>query len=142
MNEGTSVKLHIKSSQADSQGSVDTMEFYTEGRYYEKKDSRYISYEESEISGLEGTTTYLKLGREEASLIRNGAISSKMVFKPGCETKNIYKTAYGDFDLTILTRKLDIEVCNNLINSVYLKYELVMGSGDAFVNEMTISVYH
>lgn len=142
MSEGTPVKLHIKASQSDSQGAIDSMEFYTEGSYYEKQGSQYLRYEESEISGLEGTTTFLKLSGEEAALIRNGSISSKMVFRLGCETKNKYSTAYGDFDLSILTQKLDIKVCNNLINSVYLKYRLSMGLGEAFTNEMAITVKH
>lgn len=140
MSEGKLIKVHIKSAQSDSQGTIDSMEFYTEGKYYEKKDSRYISYEESEISGLKGTTTILKLGREEAVLIRNGALRSRMTFRVGCETKNIYRTEYGVFELSVLTQKLDINVCNDLINSVYLKYRLSINTGEACTNEMTISI--
>lgn len=138
MNEGIPIKLHIKSSQTDEKGMMDGMEFYTEGRYQEKQGGRYISYEESEISGLEGTTTILKVGREEAALIRIGAISSKMLFRLGCVTKNIYKTAYGDFELSILTQKFDIEICNSRIDSVYLKYKLEINFGEAFTNELTL----
>ncbi len=140
MSEGKPIKVHIKSSQSDSQGIADSMEFYTEGRYYEKKGSRYISYEESEISGLDGTTTILKLGNEEAILMRSGGLSSRMVFRVDCETKNTYRTEYGVFELSILTQKLDINVCNNMINSVYLKYELSINSGEAYTNEMNIRI--
>lgn len=142
MNEGKPIKLHIKSSQTDSQGAIDSMEFYTEGRYYEKKDSRYISYEESEISGLQGTSTIFKLGREEALLMRSGALSSRMTFRVGCETKSEYDTGYGIFDMSILTQKLDINICNSLVNSVYLKYRLIINSGEAYTNEMTIRITH
>ncbi len=140
MNEGKPIMLHITSSQSDSQGTIDGMEFYTEGKYYEEQDNRCISYEESEISGLEGTTTVLKLGKGEAVLIRNGAISSRMAFRIGCETKNEYRTEYGVFDLSILTHKLDISICNSLINSVYLKYRLSINAGEVYTNEMTIKV--
>ena len=142
MNNGVPIKLYIKSSQADSQGIIDSMEFYTEGRYYEKLGCRYISYEESEISGLEGTTTILKLGREEVTLIRNGALSSRMIFRAGCETKNAYKTEFGIFDLSILTQGLDINICNSQINGIYLKYRLSINSGEALTNEMTIRVLY
>jgi uncharacterized beta-barrel protein YwiB (DUF1934 family) len=114
------------------------MEFYTEGRYYEQQGNRYISYEESEVSGLEGTTTLLKLGKEEAVLKRTGALSSEMTFRIGCETKNAYNTQYGLFDLSILTHKIDINVCNSLINSIYLKYRLRINAGEIYTNEMTI----
>jgi uncharacterized beta-barrel protein YwiB (DUF1934 family) len=99
-----------------------------------------LTYKESEISGLEGTTTILKLGEKEAVLIRNGALSSRMVFRVGCETKDEYRTGYGIFDLRILTQKLDINICNSLINSVYLKYALIINSGEALTNEMTIRI--
>ncbi|KUO74326.1 MAG: hypothetical protein APF77_16370 [Clostridia bacterium BRH_c25] len=74
--------------------------------------------------------------------MKNRAISSKMLFRPGCETTNTYKTAYGVFELSILTQKFDIKICNSLISSVYLKYMLDMNSGEAFTNEMTIKVIH
>lgn len=138
MSEGKPVKLHIKSTQTDNNGIIDSMEFYTEGRYFEKQGGRYVSYKESEISGLEGTTTVLKFGTGEVSLVRTGAISSKMVFRIGSETRNSYRTQYGTFDLVIQTQKLDIDICNNLISSVYLRYKLSMNSGEAFINEMAI----
>ncbi|MHB1392715.1 MAG: YwiB family protein [Clostridia bacterium] len=140
MENGKPLMLHITSSQSDSQGTIDSMEFYTEGKYYETQDSRYISYEESEISGLQGTTTTLKLGKVEAVLIRSGALSSRMTFRIGCETKNEYRTEYGVFDLSVLTHKLDISICNSLINSVYLKYRLSINDGEVYTNEMTIRV--
>lgn len=140
MSNGIPIKLHIQSSQSDCKGTIDSMEFYTEGKYYEKLGSKYLSYQESEISGLEGTTTILKLGKEEAVLIRNGALSSKMTFRIGCETKNAYSTEYGILDLSILAHKIDINICNSLVNSVYLKYGLRINTGEAFTNEMTIKV--
>jgi uncharacterized beta-barrel protein YwiB (DUF1934 family) len=140
MNDGTPIGLYIKSSQSDSNGVIDGMEFYTEGRYYEKNGSRYVTYKESEISGLEGTTTILKLGEEEASLLRNGALSSRMTFRLNCETKNSYRTEYGIFELSIQTQELDINICNSMIDSVYLKYRLSINSGEAYTNEMTIEI--
>lgn len=140
MENGKPVMVHIKSSQADSKGAIDSMEFYTEGRYFEKKDASYISYEESEISGLEGATTILKLGKQEAVLMRSGVFRSRMTFRLDHETKNEYNTGYGLFDMSILTQKLDINICNSLINSVYLKYRLTINSGEAYTNEMTISL--
>lgn len=140
MLEYKPIKLHIKSSQTDGQGSSDNTEFYTEGRYYEEEGTRYLSYEESELSGMEGTITVLEIGREEAALSRSGAINTRMLFRTGCETETIYNTVYGVFDLFILTQKLDIKVCNGLIYSVYLKYRLRIGLDEAYQNEMTISV--
>lgn len=140
MNNATPIKLYIKSSQADDRGVMDSMEFFTEGRYFEKYNSTYISYEESGISGLEGTITVLKLSSGEAALIRNGTLRSRMNFRVGCETKNQYETEYGMFDLSVYTQELDINICNGRINSVYLKYRLRINSGEAYTNEMKINI--
>ena len=142
MSEGTPIKLHITSSQTDSQGTVDNTEFYTEGFYYEKQDNKYLSYEESAVSGMEGTSTTLELGGKETALTRCGAINSKMIFRLGCETKSIYTTVYGVFDLSILTQKLDIKICNALVDSVYLKYRLRISFGEVYTTEMTIRVIY
>ena len=142
MTEYKPIKLHISSTQTDGQGAVDSTEFYTEGRYYEEQGTGYLSYEETELSGMEGTTTVLEIAGKEAALVRRGAISSRMVFRTGCETKSLYKTAYGDLDFFILTQKLDIGVCNGLIDSVYLKYRFRMGRGEEYTTEMTIRVFY
>lgn len=140
MSNGIPIKLHIASSQSDSRGLVDSIEFYTEGSCYEKHGSKYIHYEESAISGLEGTATTLKLSSGEVVLIRSGALSSRMTFRIGCETKNEYRTEYGIFELSLMTQKLDINICNDRINSVYLKYRLSINSGEAYTNEMNIRI--
>lgn len=140
MIDGKPIKLHIRSTQDDGMGAKDTTEFYTEGSYYEKEGHRCLSYEESEVSGMEGTTTILEIVEEEAVLKRSGAINSSMLFRPRYETQTIYATAFGDIDLSILTEKLDIKVCNGRIVGVYLKYRLRFGLNEAYTNEMSIKV--
>lgn len=140
MTDRKPIKLHIKSSQTDSQGNSNDTEFYTEGSYREENGIRYLSYEESELSGMEGTTTILELEGEEAALVRKGAINTRLFFKTGCETETLYDTSYGVIDFSILTQKLDIKICNDLIYSVYLKYRLRMGPEEAYQNEMTITL--
>jgi len=140
MPEYIPIKLHIKSSQTDGQGNSNDTEFYTEGSYWKENGIRYLSYEESELSGMEGTTTILELGTAEAALVRKGAINTRMLFRVGCETETMYDTAYGVIDFSILTQKLDIKVCNDMLYSVYLRYRLRMGLEEAYQNEMTITV--
>ncbi|MGE5629617.1 MAG: DUF1934 domain-containing protein [Caulobacteraceae bacterium] len=140
MENGRNIKVHIQSSQSDSQGTIDSMEFYTEGKYYEKEGNRYITYKESEISGMEGTTSTLRISGATVTLIRLGNVNSKLVFEKGRETRTSYQTGYGNIDLTIASEKVDIEICNNELSSIYLKYILKLNSQDSFINEMTIRV--
>lgn len=140
MTDIKTIKLHIRATQSDGMGANDTTEFYTEGSCYEKDGYSCLRYEESEVSGMEGTMTTLEIGEQEAILRRTGAISSSMLFRRGCETQTLYATAFGDIDLSILTEKLDIKVCNGRIDGVYLKYRLRFGLDEAYTNEMSIRV--
>jgi len=135
-----SINLRITSSQTDGMGDTETMDFFTEARYYSKEGSEYLTYKESEISGLQGTTSTLKVSPGEVTLMRFGSVNSKMVFRQGCETTSIYDTGFGSFEITVFAEKVDIGICNNKLNSIYLKYTLMINASGHFANEMRISI--
>lgn len=138
--DDSSINLHITSSQTNMQGETDTIEFFTEAKYYEKGGRQYITYKESEISGFEGTNSTIRVNSDEVTLTRFGTINSRMVFKKGRETRAAYATAYGIFDLTIFTEKVNIDVCNSKLNSIYLKYTLKINLQEQFINEMNMRI--
>lgn len=140
MQNDNNITLRITSSQTDTQGEVETVEFFTEAKYYKKEGSQYITYKESEISGLEGTTSTLRISPEAVTLMRFGSVKSKMVFEEGRETRTDYVTGFGSFDLSVFTEKVDIGVCNNRLSSIYLKYMLKLNSHEHFTNEMNIRI--
>lgn len=51
------VMLKIKGKQSPRANEEDTIELITEGKYYDKGNSKYLVYQESELSGMEGCTT-------------------------------------------------------------------------------------
>ena len=54
------------------------MELVSEGKYYRKKDTQYIMYAESEITGLEGVTTIIKvLDNGNVVLVRTGKMQQR-----------------------------------------------------------------
>ena len=53
--------IKIKTTQfLSNQKEPEVMEFVTQGKAVCKKNSVYLEYKESELSGLQGTTTILK----------------------------------------------------------------------------------
>ena len=54
------IMLKITGKQFSGDISEDQMEFITEGKLYEKGDSTYLIYDESEFSGFPGCKTTLK----------------------------------------------------------------------------------
>ena len=59
----------------------DIIEVVTPGEFLMIEDGFKAIYEETEISGMEGTTTKLKIFGNEISLEREGTTTTKMDFK-------------------------------------------------------------
>lgn len=99
------------------------IEVVTPGKFYKKDDSYYAVYDETQISGMEGTTTTLKISKDKISLIRMGTTSTKMNFKNNFKDVILYNTPYGMLELEVETKKLDIDV-NEKGGHVHIKYNL------------------
>ncbi|MBR6350725.1 MAG: DUF1934 domain-containing protein [Firmicutes bacterium] len=94
----------------------DVIEFLTEGKFYGRGgDSALISYPESELSGLEGWTTYLAITGGKVKMKRsngNGSPETIMEFEKGKRYEGQYETPFGPIGMEILTNSvspLDME---------------------------------
>ncbi len=103
--------IKVVGIQRDPQGEENTIELITEGKRYIKNNAMYIVYEESEISGMEGSTTTLKIeGDNRVSMKRYGSADSHMVFEKGRHFSGEYKTPYGHFKMELKTRELMVDL--------------------------------
>jgi len=88
----------------------DVIEFLTEGKFYGRGgDSALISYPESELSGLEGWTTYLAITGGKVKMKRSNNGSSPetiMEFEKGKRYEGEYETPFGTVGLEILTNSV------------------------------------
>lgn len=101
------VILSIKGSQYNADNEPEEMELVTPGRLVRDGKGRYtISYEESELTGLEGTTTVLRIDGGRVTLLREGTVNSQMVFEEGCRHLSMYETPYGALSVGIKTRRM------------------------------------
>ena len=101
----------------------DAIEVITPGKFIIKDNSYEVVYEESEISGMKGTTTTLKIEEERFILERVGTTCTTMEFKIGEMGLSLYNTPYGMLHLHIDTKILDINVDENG-GFIYAKYLL------------------
>ena len=89
------------------------LEFVTEGKYYEKGDSVYLVYDESEFSGMEGCTTSLEITGDKIKMQRFGemiGMDTEIEFEKGKRFKGLYETPYGSVEMEVLTN----EIVNNI----------------------------
>lgn len=138
MNEGKNIKLYIKATQTEKSGEKNEIEFYVEGTLIEKNGIIYITYKESELSGMEGTTTTLKITEKSLSIIRFGTYNSKLEFRQGEVTTASYQTPYGIIPITIDTRLLNIDLRQEEKSSLHLMYSLKANDEENLMNEIEI----
>src|SRR4051794_3678733 len=98
--------ISVVSKQCDSEDDDDIIEVVTPGKFYKEGNHYYAVYEETEISGMKGTTTTLKIGEEKVTLIRTGTTNTKMKFKKHERDLTLYNTPHGGLDLIVDTRNL------------------------------------
>lgn len=84
----------------------DNLELVTEGKLEDAEGALRLSYQESELTGMEGTTTVFHVEPERVTLLRMGNVSSEMVFEEGRRHMSLYSTPYGSMEVGILARKL------------------------------------
>lgn len=108
MEERKRVWLSIKGSTCGDQAVPDITEFLTEGDFYREQDTSCFSYEETEVLGMEGTTTTVKVDDGKVSVIRLGSVNSLMEFEEGKRNVTLYSTPYGDFSMGVVTRGVQV----------------------------------
>ena len=101
------VIISIKGKQIYGESSPDEIELVTAGTLRREGCGKYtISYQESELTGLEGTTTRLLIDGGRVTLLREGSINSQMVFEEGRRHLSMYETPYGALSIGVNTRRM------------------------------------
>lgn len=100
-----------------------SIEVITPGKFYKKDDCYYVIYKETEISGMEGTTTTFKIFPGKFSLLRKGTTTTTMNFEKDTKTISLYNTPYGMLELEIETKNLQIDI-NEQGGEILINYNL------------------
>ena len=100
------VLLSIRGEQYFDGIDPDETELMTEGTMALTEDGMVLSYEESELTGMEGTTTTFEVKGPRVTLIRSGAVNSQMVFEEGRQHTSLYETPFGELSVDIQTSEL------------------------------------
>ena len=108
--------------KADS-SEPERSEFLSEGRLVQSDDRVEILYEESIITGMEGSVTSVGFSLAEPSVIsmlRQGPVNTALIFEPHRRHISLYQTPYSAMEVCIHT----LAVRNQLLSSgsLYLDY--------------------
>ena len=100
------VWISISNRQQAGQDGENTMIFDTAGSYFFDDGVGVLTYQESELTGLEGTRTSVMVMPNQVVVDRNGMLSGQMIFREGMRDSYPYETPYGQMMLGIDTRRI------------------------------------
>jgi len=100
------VMMTIRGEQYFEGIDPDGTELMTEGTMELTEDGLRLSYEETELTGMAGTTTTFEVKEKQVVLTRSGGVNSQMVFEEGRQHTSLYETPFGELPVDIQTSKL------------------------------------
>ena len=100
------VVLTIRGEQYYDDMEPDGTELITEGTMEVEEGRILLSYEETELTGMQGTTTCFVVEEKRVTLVRSGSVNSQMVFEEGRQHTSLYETPFGEMAVDIQTAKL------------------------------------
>lgn len=134
------VKLTIKGYQTSLEGEKNNIEMVTEGKFYKKNGVYYIVYDESELTGMEGSTTTLKIEGKKVSLKRFGNNNSKLTFEKGQKHTSEYETLYGFMPIEVVTSDVDVDISDSGKGKISLVYRLDISGVLESSNKLSIEM--
>ncbi|MCL2057653.1 MAG: DUF1934 domain-containing protein [Oscillospiraceae bacterium] len=117
----------------------DVMELVTEGTYKKMGDSHYISYQESETTGMDGTTTTIEASGDILTLVRFGAVNSQFIFEQGKKHQSHYDTGYGSFTVNITASNVEIDIGEHG-GAIRLGYEMAIDDGRRVFSDVIMEI--
>ncbi|MEG1003617.1 DUF1934 domain-containing protein [Clostridium sp.] len=115
------------------------IEVVTPGSYKSENDELVAIYKETEISGMQGTDTKLRIGKEYIVLEREGSTTTKMHFQKDKPSVSLYNTPYGMLELSINTKDLEIDM-NEDGGKVHIKYDMQVAGQPPIKTELKLEI--
>ena len=100
------VLLSIRGEQYFDGIDPDATELMTEGTMTLTENGMVLAYEETALTGMEGTTTSFQIQGPQVILTRSGTVNSQMVFEEGRQHTSLYETPFGELSVDIQTSVL------------------------------------
>ena len=115
------VVLSIRGQQSYLDQDPEVIELVTEGVLQQHDGGWDLSYEESDLTGLQGVTTTFRIEPGKIVLTRTGKLDSQMVFCEGESHDSLYQMEFGALMLTVRAKKVmyDLSEDGGVVDLVY-----------------------
>jgi uncharacterized beta-barrel protein YwiB (DUF1934 family) len=133
------VLITVNSVMDTASGEGDKISFVTEGTLCREDNDYIVKYEESELTGLDGTTTTLRVNKDSVTLTRHGNVDAMMLFEVGKTHTSDYDTKYGSVILGITAKNVDVNF-NESGGDIKVDYILEFNHAYGGKNSLYVSV--
>lgn len=164
--ETKNIKMKIRSRRYDVEGSLfdaivdemfdefdierqekdfddeEAIELNSEGKMNIDGKNIEIVYEESEITGMEGSSTSLHFSADDpglVSMIRSGNVSTSLVFEQGKRHHCVYNTPIMPFEICVRTHKVRNTLLEN--GRLELDYMIEIRGANAERTNFTLEIF-
>lgn len=133
------VIISVRGLQQNENEVSDPITLITPGRYYKRNGHYYISYEESELTGMAGTRTTLKIENDTVRVIRTGLYPSELLFEQGKRHLSLYHTDYGDLSVVVSTQNIKNTLTDDG-GDLDVKYAIEIAGSAMGVNHLCLNI--
>lgn len=104
------VVLSVKGSQSYAGQDPEVIELVTTGTLENTPEGWKLSYDESELTGLEGVHTTFLVNGDLVTLTRTGRLNSEMIFRVGESHDCLYQMEFGVLMLTVCATRVETDI--------------------------------
>lgn len=116
------VTLQLTSKQIMN-GQTEEVRHHYEANAVLKQNAWFFTYKEPLDDQLE-VNAVLKVGQQEVTLLRQGAVQMKQSFQKGQSSSSRYNTPYASYQMQVHTHQLRIKEEDNRPSEIAIGYQL------------------
>ncbi len=115
------VMLSIRGRQSYADQEPEIIELVTEGTLEFADGGWNITYQESELTGMEGVTTKFRVERDRILLDRTGKLNSQMVFREGVPHDSLYQLEFGALMIRVCAQRIlaSLDDMGGMVDLIY-----------------------
>ncbi|HOJ12039.1 MAG TPA: DUF1934 domain-containing protein, partial [Clostridiales bacterium] len=99
----------------------------------------YVTYNESEVTGMDGTTTTIKVCDGIVTLMRVGSVNSQFVFQKGRKHISYYDTTYGVFTVGVFASEVNVSM-DDCGGEISVDYHIEIDNNKTGYNDFYMSI--
>ena len=134
------IKIKVVGSQSRYSKKEEKIELLTDASFDKKDDCYIIIYDESDLTGMEGSKTKLKAEKDKLIMTKFGTVSSNIEFIVGKRYNTGYLTSLGLIDMEILTTKYETLITDEGVGNIDIEYKVNLSGFEESLNKLHIEL--